>query len=114
MEYTNINGYLIPNLYYEETEKPHYGRYGRMRLDYLRENNPITLDLLTIEGKLTAHLNEIDSAANEELSVIILQMAKQQGVNEDLKRRNPLAWAGTMNNIRHAAEEFVLNDLIYA
>lgn len=114
MEYTNINGYLIPNLVYEETEKPQYGRYGRMRLDYLRENNPITLDLLTIEGKLTAHLNDIDSAANEELSVIILQMAKQQGVNEDLKRRDQLAWVGAMNNIRNAAEEFVLNDLICA
>lgn len=86
-----------------------------MRLDYhLRKNNPITLDLLTIEGKLTAHLNDIGSAANEELFLIILQMAKQQGVNENLKRRNPFAWAGAMNNIRHAAEEFVLNDLIYA
>ena len=114
MEYTNINGYLIPNLVYEETEKPHYGRYGRMRLDFLREHDPISLDLLTIEGQLTAHLNEVDDAANEQLSIIISQMAERQGVNEDLKRRDPLAWVDAMNNIRSAAEEIILTDIVFS
>ena len=60
-----------------------------------------------------AHLNEIDDTANAQMELITKQMAKSQGITEALKAQDQLAWVGAMNNIRNAAEEIVLSELIY-
>ena len=63
-------------------------------------------------GELTHHLNEIDREANEMLRLLIEQMAQAQGISEQLKEEDQMAWVGAMNNIRSAAEEVVLRDII--
>ena len=63
--------------------------------------------------KLYPHLREIDGTAHRRLDELIPQMAKQAGVTEELKRRDPLIWAGMMNTLKAQAEEIILNELVY-
>ena len=108
------DGMYYPNLELpEEEETPRYGKYGRMRHTYLREHKKAYYTTLLFDGKLVAHLNEIDDAANTQMELITKQMAKSQGITEALKAKNQMAWVGAMNNIRNAAEEIVLSELIY-
>ena len=108
------DGMYYPNLELPEEEAPRYGKYGRMRHTYLREHKKAYYTTLLFDGKLVAHLNEIDDAANDRMELITKQMAKVQGVNETLKVHNQMAWVGAMNNIRNAAEEIVITELIYS
>ena len=110
--YSKYGEYCLPNLvvFWEE---PTYGRFGRMRLKYLKAHRRVTYINLKTSGELMHHLNEIDRKANEMLRLLIEQMAQAQGVTEQLKAENQMAWVGAMNNIRSAAEEIVCTDVIY-
>ena len=107
------DGMYYPEIALPKSEPPRYGKYGRMRLRYLQEHHPLIYQDLLLEGKLTAHLNEIDDTANARMELLIRQMQEQQGVTEELKARDQLAWVGTMNNIRAAAEEIVYAEVVY-
>ena len=108
------DGMYYPDLELPEEEAPRYGKYGRMRHTYLREHKKAYYTTLLFDGKLVAHLNEIDDAANDRMELITKQMAKVQGVNEALKVHTQMAWVGAMKNIRNAAEEIVITELIYS
>ena len=107
------DGMYYPNLEFPEEEMPRYGKYGRMRHTYLREHKKAYYTTLLFDGKLVAHLNEIDDAANTQMELITKQMVKMQGITEALKAQDQMAWVGAMNNIRSAAEEIVLSELLY-
>ena len=107
------DGMYYPNLGLPEEETPRYGKYGRMRHTYLREHKKAYYTTLLFAGKLVAHLNEIDDAANIQMELVTKQMAESQGITESLKAQDQLAWVGAMNNIRNAAEEIVFSELIY-
>ena len=107
------DGMYYPNLELQEEETPRYGKYGRMRHTYLREHKKAYYTILLFDGKLVAHLNEIDDAANTRMELVTKQMAKSQGITEQLKAQDQTAWVGAMNNIRSAAEEIVFSELIY-
>lgn len=113
LTYTEINGYLIPNLVLPETDTRPLGKYGEMRRQFLREHRPDLFALMLLEGTLQSHLADVDAEARQMVEDVIAQMARQQGVDETLKRADPLAWAGRMNAIKNAAEEAVLPDLLY-
>jgi len=80
----------------------------------LKQNHRVLYSQLLTSGNLGIHLAEIDNSANDMLELLVKQMAKAQGVTEQLKADDMMKWVGMMNNIRSAAEEVVLNDLIYA
>ena len=105
--YTNHEGFYLPNLTLPRKEEASFGRYGRLRLKYLKEHRRATYINLKTSGKLTHHLNEIDREANVMLQLLIEQMAQAQGITEQLKAENQMAWVGAMNNIRNAVEEIV-------
>ena len=107
------DGMYYPDLELPEEETPRYGKYGRMRHTYLCEHKKAYYTTLLFNGKLVTHLNEIDDAANTQMELITKQMAKSQGITEALKAQDQLAWVGAMNNIRSAAAEIVLSELIY-
>ena len=107
------DGMYYPNLELPEEETPRYGKYGRMRHTYLREHKKAYYTTLLFDGKLVAHLNEMDDAATAQIKQITKQMAKSQGITEALKVQDQTAWVGAMNSIRNAAEEIVLSELIY-
>ena len=108
------DGMYYPNLELLKEETPRYGKYGRMRHTYLREHKKAYYTTLLFDGKLVAHLNEIDDAANTQMELLTKQLAKAQGITEALKAQDQLAWVGAMNNIRNAAEEIVLHEVIYS
>lgn len=113
LNYTEINGYLIPNLILPETETRPIGKYGEMRRQFLREHRPNLFDLMLLEGTLHSHLADVDAEARQMVEDTITRMARQQSVDEALKRADPLVWAGRMNAIKNAAEETVLPDFLY-
>ena len=103
--------YLIPDL--EAPEAPRIGKYGTMRHKYLRNHHRGIFDGMLLEGSLNAHLEEIDRQANEMIECLTAQMAQREGVTEELKARDQMAWVRAMSSIKNRAEEIVLNDLIY-
>ena len=112
MGYTLHGDYYLPDLVLRE-EKPTYGKYGMLRKQFLKEHRPIRYQNLLLSGKLTAHLNQIDQEATEQVEVLMKQMVEKQGVTEELKLRNQMKWVGLMNNIKTRAEEIVLKNLVY-
>ena len=106
------DGIYYPNLVSKD-EEPHYGKYGRMRRQYLKEHRPEIYSLCMLEDKLTDHLNDVDDEAQERMEVLLLQMMEKQGITEALKAHDQMAWIGAVNGIRNAAEEIVLKELIY-
>ena len=88
------------------------GRRDQRLLCYLRQCKKTTYTALLFEGKLPDYLAEVNEQAEEMLTQLVKQMAKNEGVDEVLKRRNQLGWVQRMNNIRIRAEEFVLSDSI--
>ncbi len=85
-----------------------------MRMEYLKEHRSALFSRMLTTGKLKDHLEEVDSTAYEMLEQLVTRMAKAQGITETLKAEDQMKWVGLMNNIRAAAEEIVLNDLIYS
>lgn len=107
------DGMYYPDLALPE-EEPHYSKYGRMRLRHLKEHRKVLYNTLLLDGELVKHLNEIDDTANQRMELLTLQIKERQGVNETLKARDQMAWVGACNNIRNAAGEIVLSELIYS
>ena len=111
--YSKYGDFYLPDLAVSKEEPATYGRFGRMRLKYLKEHRRAAYINLKTSGQLTHHLNEIDHEANEMLWRLIEQRAQAQGVTEQLKAKDQMAWVGAMNNIRNAAENTILKQLIY-
>ena len=107
------DGLLYPDLLPPAEDEPHYDKYGRMRLTYLREHHEGLYTGLLLSSKLNAHLNEIDAASNAQMELLTKQMAAAQGITEKLKAMDQMAWVGAMENIRSAMEEIVLKKQLY-
>ena len=84
-----------------------------MHRDYLKEYRPILFNDLILSGQLWTYLADLNEQVQERLSLIIEQMKASEGVTEDLKVADPMAWIGAMNSIRNRAEEIILRELIY-
>ena len=110
--YSSVGDYIIPNLCVPSEEYP-LGKYGRMRLDFLKRHRRVLYVNLLTSGKLSEHLHEIDTSAYEQHETIVRQMAAAQGIDEQLKAEDQMLWVGKMNNIKACAEEIVLRELIH-
>ena len=110
--YRQVGDYFIPDI---ELPERHYeiGKYSRMRHRYLKEHRKIQYTTMILDGTLYDHLEEIDRICNERMETMVATMKKQQGITEELKAADQLAWVGAMNNIRNAAEEIILRELVY-
>ena len=114
LTYRTEGDYQVPNLAMPEEAPVVLGKYALLRKRYLKQNRRVLFVNLLTSCKLNEHLMEIEQTANERMELLTRQMAATQGVNEELKARDQMKWVGLMNNIRHSAEETILNDLIYA
>jgi len=110
--YRNENGILIPNLNAPETSKE-IGKYGSLHKKFIKQNYRAFYSTLLIKGTLFDYLEKVDLKAKNELNRLIRDMAERQGVNKELKAKDQMTWVGAMNNIRHSAEEIVLENFIY-
>lgn len=111
--YTNHEGFYLPNLTLPRKEETSFGGYGRLRLKYLKEHRRGLYINLSTSGELTQHLNEVDQQAREMLELLVKQMAQAQGITEQLKAEDQMAWVGAMNNIRSTAEEVVMREVVF-
>ena len=112
--YRMQNGYQVPNLMMPSVPEVHLGKYAELRRAYLKKHRRVLYTNLKTSGALTEHLAEIEQTARKMVEQTVAQMARAEGVTEELKATDPLHWTGLMNNLRHSAEELVLSDLIYA
>lgn len=112
IEYVLVGDYYIPDLKLPNEERP-IGKYGRMHREYLKEHNPMMFNDLVLDGQLWTYLADLNAQAQERLSLIVEQMKAAEGVTEELKAADQMAWVGVMNSIRNRAEEIVLKEIIY-
>ena len=110
--YTQVGDYLLPDLL-PGTDERTVGIWGRRHAHWLRKNRRITYTNLLTSGKLSSYLAEIDQQAQEMFSLLVEQYTAAEGITEQLKADDQLAWVGQMNSIRERVEEMVLRELVY-
>ena len=96
----------------EERETP-IGIWGKRHHEFIRRNKQITLSSLQISGKLNSYLADIDRQAEEMFELLVKQMAESEGVTEQLKAADQMAWTSKMNSIRNRAIEIVNSEIIF-
>lgn len=112
LNYIRCGDYYISDIRLSEETRP-IGRFGRMHREYLREHNPIRFDDLCLTGELLTYLADLNEQAQSRLELIISQMKVTEGVTENLKVTDQMAWVRAMNSICNRAEEIVISELIY-
>ena len=112
IEYTKVGDYYMPNLVLEK-EKIVLNKYGRMRLNFLKENRKAEYMIMFTKGTLNKHLKEIQETAQSRIDIIIEQLKQQNNLTEEMKNTDQLYWVSMMNNFKNTAEEIILNELIY-
>ena len=112
--YTRQGDYNLPNLLPPQEGPVLHGKYALLRKKFLKEHRRVTYTNLLTSGRLSSHLAEIQQTAQRRMEEIVVQMAKTEGVTEELKARDPMKWVQLMNNLRNAAEETILAELIYS
>ena len=108
--YERCGDYYLPCLVLDE-EKP-VGVWGERYRRYLKEHRNTVYTEMLLNGTLDDHVAEIDQQAEERFDRLTKQMAAQEGVTEQLKVRDQMAWVGAMNNIRARAKEVVQAEII--
>ena len=113
--YTQVGDYLIPDLVLPpEEQNIHLGIWGMRYKKYLMQNKKAIFNVMIANGTLWEHLSEIDKQAEYMFLRLVNDMAKAEGVTEQLKAENQMLWVQKMNNIRNRATEIVNAELIYA
>ena len=112
IHYTRMGDYYIPDLTLPEEARP-IGKWGRMHREYLKGHKPIQYNCLLLSGELWTYLADLNQQAQDRLERVIDQMKAAEGITEDLKASDPMAWVGAMNNIRFRAEAIIREELIF-
>lgn len=113
IEYYLDREYYIPNIVTPKQEKIVLNKYGRMRLNYLKEHKKADYTIMLMDGTLYTHLKEIQETADTRVQQIISELKSKSDLTQDMKNTNVLYWVGTMNSIKAQAEEIVFSELIY-
>ena len=113
IEYHRVGDYYLPNLVLAEQKKIQLNKYGRLRLDYLKNNKKAEYAILFMDNKLTDHLEEVQEIATKRVEEIINSLKEQSNLTEEMKNTDQLYWVGMMNNFKNQAEEIILKELIY-
>ena len=111
--YTQVSDVLLPDLVMDPQPEGEIGVWGWRRKRYLKEHKKGVYNAMLLNNTLTQHLIDTNTEALDLMDSLVRQMAKAEGVTEELKRKDQMAWVGRMNNIRNRAEEIVRNELIY-
>lgn len=113
--YHKEGDYYIPDLYLAEDEyEKNYniGKYGYLRLEYLKNHKKADYTIMFMEGTLRKHIVETDKQAKEKFEILMKQMLDKKPIDENLKDTDPLKWVGLMNNYKYSAEEIIYSELI--
>lgn len=113
LTYIERNGVRYPDLALPEQTHYSIGKYGKMRLDYLKKHRRGTYTTLLTSCTLDQHLYDTEQEAKRQIDLTLSRLAKERGITEELKAADPLRWVQEMNNAKHCAEEIMLNEIIY-
>ena len=114
ISYTKKGDYLLPDLILEDKERFNIGKYGLLRLNYIKKYKlGLYFDLL-VNDKLNEYLHNIDTTVMEKAQKLIKELTEKENITEELKSSNQMLWISKMNNIKDIAEEIVLKEYIYA
>ena len=111
--YHREGDYLVPNLYLPKQPEGHIGKYGYLRLEYLKNFKKGLYTELLIDGTLKQHLLDIDENATNKVNLLIKQFAEVEHIDENSKEYHQMEWVQAMNNIRNRAEEIVFDEILY-
>ena len=111
--YELAGDYYIPLLALPVKQQCPIGKWRRMRWNFLMEHRPLLYNALLFSGRLWTHLADLNDQAKARLSLIVEQMKTAEGVTEELKATDQMAWVSAMNSIRSRAEEIILREMIY-
>ena len=113
ISYTKKGDYLLPDLILEDKKQYNIGKYGLLRLNYIKKYKfGLYFDLLASD-KLNEYLHNIDTIVMENVQKLIKELTEKENITEELKSNNQMLWIGKMNNIRNMVEEIVLKEYIY-
>ena len=113
ISYTKQGDYLLPNLILKDKEQFNIGKYGLLRLEYIKKYKlGLYFDLL-VNDNLNEYLHNIDTIVMEKVQKLIKELAEKENITEELKSGNQMLWIGKMNNIKDIAEEIILKEYIY-
>lgn len=114
IEYIETEDFMLePVLNWPKQPEGNIGKYGSLRLEYLKNHRKVFYSQMVLEGTLKQHLMDVNRHAREMLDQIVGQMKVVEGITEVLKSTNPLEWIRRMNSIKHRSEEIVIQELIY-
>lgn len=111
--YEKCGDYLIPNLIPDPEPEGELRKFGLMRKSYLKNHRRGIYSGLLLSGELKKHLLMIQEQAEEGFDLLVEQMAKREGVTEQLKVQNQMLWVQRMNSIRARADEIVREEIVY-
>ena len=111
LSYTQTGDYLLPNLTLHQPKTP-LGKYGRMRLSFLRQQRPVLYNTMLLNGSLYPHLMEVEQNAAAMKEHLMTELLKQNPAPD--KAQNQLMWVQHMNSLKAQAEELVMTELIYS
>ena len=111
LSYTQTGDYLLPNLTLHQPKTP-LGKYGRMRLSFLRQQHPALYNTMLLNGSLYPHLMEVEQTAESRMQQTMQELLKQNPAPN--KERHQMEWVQHMNSLKAQAEELVLTELIYS
>ena len=109
--YSTVGDYLLPNLTLNQPRKP-LGKYGRLRLNFLKQQHPVLYNTMLLSGSLYPHLMEVEQTAESRMRQSMEQLLKQNPAPD--KAQNQLMWVQHMNSLKAQAEELVMTELIYS
>ncbi len=112
MDYTLYGNYYLPNLLPLQEEEYDIGIYGQRYFRYIKEHDKILFINLLTAGKLNEHVAEVDTRAQTTESMLIKQMAEQEGINETLKEEDQIELVKRMNSIRSRVKEIIWNEIV--
>ena len=111
--YTMQGDYRLPNLTVPAEEKRPIGAWGQRRLRYLKQHHKVLYYNLLTSGKLHSHIADVEEQAQELFSRLVKEYAEKEGVTEQLKATDQMAWVRKMNNIRERATEIVNAEVVF-
>ena len=111
--YTQQGDYFLPDLKLPPEEERPIGVWGQRRLRYLRGRRPLLYTNLKTSGQLRSHLADVEEQANALFLRLVKDYAASEGITEQLKATDPMAWVQQMNNVRERATETVNAEVVF-
>ncbi len=113
LSYTRQGDYLLPNLNLKDKEQFNIGKYGLLRLEYIKKEKLGLYFVLLVNNTLNEYLHDIDTTVMEKVQKLIKELAEKDNINEKLKQNDQMLWVSKINNIKNIVEEIILKEYIY-